>query len=77
MEGFNTEIQNFSVFKQGYRNTVGKVYEDVHKRIPEGTKRAQFKFKVFCCHLINRVFKIGAKRENFPYYNEWVKKSGK
>ena len=61
-EGFNSEVQEFSSFKQGYRNTVGKVYEEVHKKIPEGVKRAQFKFKIFCCHLINRVFKTGVKR---------------
>lgn len=59
---------------------MARVYEEVHRRIPEGIKRAQMKFKIFCCHLINRVFKQGAKRENFPYYIEWMKvekKTGK
>lgn len=61
-EGLSPKLDDFSSIKKGYRNTVGKVYEEVHKKIPEGSKRAQMKFKVFCCHLINRIFKVSVKR---------------
>ena len=64
-------------FKQGYRNTVGKVYEEVHKKVPDDRTRAALKFRVFCCHLINRVFKTGVRGEIFPYYCAWLKEKGK
>lgn len=56
---------------------VGKVYEEVHKKVPESYQRASLKFRVFCCHLINRVFKTGVKGEIFPHYQNWMKQGGK
>lgn len=72
-DGFNLELQDFSSIKEGYRNTVGKAYECIQKRVTEPNKRAQLKLKIFCCHLINRVFKMECKRETFPYFVEWAK----
>lgn len=72
-DGFNLEVQDFSSIKEGYRNTVGKAYECIQKRVTEPNKRAQLKLRIFCCHLINRVFKMEWKRETFPYFMEWAK----
>lgn len=30
--------------KQGYRNTIGKVYEEIHKKISDERLQAQLKF---------------------------------
>ena len=32
-DGFNLEVQDFSSIKEGYRNTVGKAYECIQKRV--------------------------------------------
>ena len=41
-----------------------------------GTK-ARLKFKIFTCHLINRIFKTGVKKEIFPKYQTWLKEKAK
>lgn len=33
-EGLSHKLDDFSSIKKGYRNTVGKVYEEVHKKVP-------------------------------------------
>jgi hypothetical protein len=33
-EGLNSKYQDFTKFKVGYRNTIGRVYEEVHKKYP-------------------------------------------
>ena len=59
----------------GYRNTVGKVYEEVHRKYPENTiERASFKLKVFLCHIINRVFVGGFNAALFPHFSAWLKR---
>lgn len=62
-------------FKIGYRNTVGKVYEEVHRKYPENSKlRAELKLKVFLCHIINRVFVGNLNTNLFPHFVAWLKK---
>lgn len=31
-DGLNKQYQDFSKFKVGYRNTIGRVYEEVHRK---------------------------------------------
>ena len=61
-EGFHLTHEEFNAFKQGYRNTIGRVFEEIHSKLPDGQKKSILKFKIFTCHLINRVFKNGAKK---------------
>ena len=59
----------------GYRNTVGKVYEEVHRKYPENSiERSSLKLKVFLCHIINRVFAGGFNMALFPHFSVWLKK---
>jgi hypothetical protein len=60
----------------GYRNTIGRVFEEVHKRYPENTHiRSSLKLKVFFCHIINRVFAGGNLNASlFPHFVAWTKK---
>ena len=68
--------QDFSKFKVGYRNTIGRVYEEVHRKYPENTQeRAGLKLKVFLCHIINRVFSGPFNSSLFPHFAAWNKKS--
>lgn len=61
----------------GYRNTIGRVYEQVHRKYPDNTyERASLKLKVFLCHIINRVFVGGLNEKLFPYFVGWMKKGG-
>ena len=74
-DGFNMKIQDFTEMKQGYRNTIGKVYEEIHKKISNEKRQAQLKFEIFCCHLINRVFSPSNKDDIFPKYRQWLQKN--
>jgi len=60
----------------GYRNTVGKVYEEVHRKLADNLlERAELKLKLFLCHIINRVFTGSVNPTIFPYYTAWLKKN--
>ena len=59
----------------GYRNTIGRAYEEVHRRYAENThERASLKLKVFFCHIINRVFAGNLSQNLFPHLVAWLKK---
>jgi hypothetical protein len=74
-EGLNPKYQDFTKFKMGYRNTVGRVYEEVHRKYPENScERASLKLKVFLCHIINRVFTGNLNQNLFPHLVAWMKR---
>ncbi len=59
-----------------YRNTVGRVYEEAHKKLAENIQeRTILKLKLFLCHIINRVFSGNVNAAIFPFYLAWVKKN--
>jgi len=61
-----------------YRNTVGKVYEEVHRKLADNLQqRAALKLKLFLCHIINRVFSGCVNSAVFPFYLAWIKKNNK
>ena len=61
-----------------YRNTIGRVYEEVHRKLAENLQeRAALKLKLFLCHIINRVFSGCVNPEVFPFYLTWIKKHNK
>lgn len=72
-DGCREDVQDFKKIKQGYRNTVGMIFEKIHKLVPDERLKAQLKFKIFCCHLINRVFDSGIKAEFFLNFTQWKK----
>lgn len=75
-DGFTTNIEDFVNFKMAYRNTVGKVYEEVHRKLADNLQeRAALKLKLFFCHIINRVFSGTVNPAIFPYYLAWLKKN--
>lgn len=53
------------------------IFEEVQRKISDQDKKSRLKFKIFTCHLINRIFKTGVKKEIFPVYQNWVKQNGK
>jgi hypothetical protein len=54
---FNAKAKKFADFKEGYRVVVGYVFSKAHKNISEDLiLRSRLKLKLFCCHVINRVF---------------------
>lgn len=58
----------------GYRNTIGRIYEEVHRKYAENSfERASLKLKVFLCHIINRVFVGGFSSTLFPHFSAWLK----
>lgn len=67
------QIQDFQSIKQGYRNTVNQVFQYILQTVKNEKLKAQLKFRIFCCHLINRVFKTGVKEDIFPNYESWKK----
>jgi hypothetical protein len=76
-DGFNTNVEDFTVFKMAYRNTVGRVYEEAHKKLADNLhERTILKLKLFLCHIINRVFTGSVNSSIFPHYSAWVKRSG-
>ena len=61
-----------------YRNTVGKVYEEVHRKLADNLQlRAALKLQLFLCHIINRVFSGCVNSTIFPFYLAWTKKNNK
>lgn len=60
----------------GYRNTIGKIYEEVHRKFSDNSyERAVLKLKVFVCHIVNRVFSGSTVNENlWPCFFTWLKK---
>lgn len=76
-QGLSLQVQDFYAIKEGYRNTLSLVYSQIQKKITNEGLKAQLKFRVLCCHLINRVFNKGLKADIFPNFNNWVKKHQK
>lgn len=56
---------------------MGLIFEEVQRKISDPAKKSRLKFKIFTCHLINRIFKTGVKKEIFPIYQKWMKENGK
>ena len=57
-----------------YRNTVRKVYEEVHRKLADNLQeRAGLKLKLFICHILNRVFTGFVNPKIFPHYVAWTK----
>lgn len=64
------------LLQMAYRNTVGKVYEEVHRKLADNLQeRAALKLKLFFCHIINRVFSGSVNPTIFPYYTAWLKRN--
>lgn len=47
---------SFNEFKEEYRIVVGHAFQKAHKKIENAELKIRTKLKLFCCHIINRVF---------------------
>ena len=63
---------DFKSFKEAYRLVVGHAFYRAHKGIENYKLKNKIKLKLFCCHVINRVFDKGYVHELFKYYYEWL-----
>jgi hypothetical protein len=61
----------------GYRNTIGRVYEEAHRKLSHNMRlRSIMKLKLFLCHIINRVFTGSVNEAVFPHYFSWLRTQG-
>ena len=67
-----TSSNEFKSFKEAYRLVVGHAFYRAHKCIENYKLKNKIKLKLFCCHVINRVFDKGYVHELFKYYYEWL-----
>lgn len=51
---------------------VGHAFYKAHKAIENPKVKNQMKLKLFCCHVINRVFDKMYVNELFKYYYDWL-----
>ena len=66
---------NFNEYKEEYRVVVGHAFYKSHKAIENVEMKMRIKLKIFCCHVINRVFEKEYRKEIFGYYFDWVEKN--
>lgn len=63
---------DFKCFKQPYRLVVGHAFYKAHKLIEHKRRKNQIKLKLFCCHVINRVFEKVYSHSLFKHYYDWL-----
>ena len=72
-EVFNSNLStDFKNYKEAYRLVVGHAFYKAHKMITESKLKNQIKLKLFCCHVINRVFDKAYTPELFKHYYDWT-----
>lgn len=52
---------------------VGHAFYKAHKNIKDYDRKMRIKLKIFCCHVINRVFEKEYTKELFVHYFTWLK----
>lgn len=68
---------DFKSYKEAYRLVVGHAFYKAHKMIINSSLKHKIKLKLFCCHVINRVFDKSYVHELFKFYYEWLEKKNK
>lgn len=73
----NVPENSFEDFKVSYRSTTSYLFKLIHenKNIDSHLKN-KIKIRLFCCHMINRVFDRAEMDTNFEYYARWIKSNG-
>jgi hypothetical protein len=74
-KGYKPEVheKSFDDLKFAYRSTTSHIFKSIHenKKIHSHT-RNKIKLRLFCCHMINRIFNRKEAGDNFPYFNKWL-----
>lgn len=65
--------KNFDDLKFAYRSTTSHIFKAIHenKKIHSHT-RNKIKLRLFCCHMINRIFNRKEIGDYFQCYNKWL-----
>lgn len=64
----------FDDLKFSYRSTTSYIFKAIHEnsKIDPHT-RNKIKMRLFCCHMINRIFNRKEIPDHFPFYVKWLK----
>jgi hypothetical protein len=66
----------FEQFKVAYRSTTSHVFKLVHEnKTIESHLKNKIKMRLFCCHMINRIFDPAETETNFQYYIKWLNRN--
>lgn len=75
-KGYSSQVteNSFDELKFCYRSTTSYIFKSIHenKRI-EGHLRNKIKMRLFCCHMINRIFNRKEISNNFPHFINWLR----
>ena len=75
VKGYRAEVieKSFDELKFAYRSTTSHIFKRIHenKKINSHT-RNKIKLRLFCCHMVNRIFNRKEVTENFPYFAKWL-----
>lgn len=64
---------DFSTFKIPYRSTTSYIYKRIHENKDlDMHSKNKLKLKIFCCHMINRIFNQNELDFNFEWYVGWL-----
>jgi len=66
--------KTFDDLKFSYRSTTSYIFKSIHEngKIDPHT-RNKIKMRLFCCHMINRIFNRKEIADHFPFYVKWLK----
>ena len=66
--------KSFDDLKFSYRSTTSYIFKSIHEntRIDSHT-RNKIKMRLFCCHMINRIFNRKEIPDHFPFFIKWLK----
>lgn len=66
--------RTFDELKFSYRSTTSHIFKSIHenKKI-DLHLRNKIKMRLFCCHMINRIFNRREIPNNFPHFINWLK----
>ena len=76
-KGFDMETQysSFEDIKFAYRSTTSHIFKQIHNNKGMNSHlRNKIKMRLFCCHMINRIFTRNQIGDNFPYFEKWLDK---
>ena len=75
-QGYSLEIneKSFDELKKAYRSTTSYIFKVIQdNRKIEPHLQNKIKMRLFCCHMINRIFERADLGKSFPYFFEWLK----
>lgn len=74
-QGYKLEIKekDYNEFKFGYRSVTVHLFKVIQKCKNINTHlQNKIKLRIFCCHMIKRIFTRANIHRNFPYYVQWL-----